>query len=636
MQISDVRLLRIVKKMVKLGPKKSFNIIQNRVRTKIFTAYWRHKALKQRANHTWNDIVYKYDLQKPFNYFVKKMMGGYSGLEQYLNIGMNENELCAFADDYVNKKFDILGSGVQQFDQIPWHIDFRLKKQNPCADYIFPCDQFYQDFLIGVGEGETFSKDIKIPWELSRCQHVLVLAQAFKKTGNNRYAQAFQEHISDWIKNNLFMLGPNWVCPMEVGLRALNWIIAAAYFESVPFEQAFWQDFVSSLYDHMFYLENNWEIYDGRTSNHYLSDLVGYLYLCHFFRHFNGMVDKFEWCFAQIVAECEKQVFAEGTSYEGSTAYHRLVTELFVHAYLVARVANLIIPPNFKQKIAYMLEFIDWCIPVNGTLITIGDNDSGCVTLAGITQEVFVLFSVSQCLGRKNFPEFGLSVIKSETLHITLRHHSYQSKQPSGHFHNDVGSITLAIKGISIFIDPGSYVYTPSRKWRNNFRSVTAHNTIFLDGHEPVSIDDQLFSLQIPEKKCEILSNNQQGIKIENRLYEKEGIAILREINLSADAKILYMHDYILNMKKINEYGKNITWNFIISPEIQAHYKNEAWHFFSGDKFLAIMSTDDVEWSCMPTWHSPAYGQKRQAICLQNTTVLKRIDIKKSFIIRYF
>ena len=82
------------------------------------------------------------------------------------------------------------------------------------------------------------------------------------------------------------------------------------------------------------------------------------------------------------------------------------------------------------------------------------------------------LNTLSSSPSNAHFPQFGLSIVKTNNWHITLRHHAYNALQPTGHFHNDIGSITLAVNGIPVIIDPGSFVYTPSAMWRNYFRSV--------------------------------------------------------------------------------------------------------------------------------------------------------------------
>ena len=489
------RIPHYLKKILQLGPLKSFDVIKNRFNAHRFERALRSKAYRKQAATSWDTIARKHSL-KDFALFWDSQKK--RALSPFVLLYEKNFDLTA-AQAYVHNTFNILGSGSYTFQEINWHEDFRLKKIDSQADYSFDPKLFYKDIKIIAGESEQLSKDIKLPWDLSRCQHLLVLGQAYEKTGDEQYAQVCKEHIESWINNNSYLLGPNWVCPMDVGLRAVNLIIAFNLIKkSTSINEQFWQQFTCSLYDHMIYLEHNWEVYDSRTSNHYLSDLIGYLYLCYFFKDIYDE-QKLHWCYQEILKECDKQIADDGTDYEGSTRYHVLVTELFFHAYMMFKELDLKIPESFEKKLSSMFAFIDWC---NG--IAVGDHDSGKVTEYGITQEIIESMKPSRLSGTRHFKNFGLSVIKTDDIHLTLRHHVYNKMQPSGHFHNDVGSITLSYKDIPILVDPGSYVYTASSVWRNYFRSVQNHSTFYLQEHEPVPFNEHLFSLDVPEEELEI------------------------------------------------------------------------------------------------------------------------------------
>jgi heparinase II/III-like protein len=600
---------QLIKKMRILGPKKTFIIAENKIRTKIFDLHWRRKALKKQARHLWEAIAYKHHMPTLFSPFFKILISRPMSLPGYLSLAMRLEDLCILADTYTNNQFDILGSGVQQFEKIPWHEDIRLKAHCPKADYLFPHNLFYKDIAITIGETKELAKDIKVPWELSRFQHLLVLGQAYEKTGHKRYAQTFVNHVEDWIIHNPYLLGPNWMCPMEVGLRAINWIVAFHYFRQEPtIPESFWQRFTESLYDHFFYLEHNWEIYDGRTSNHYLSDLVGYFYLCWFFQDLKSLQDKCDWCFAEILREGDKQVFSEGTSYEGSTTYHRLVTELFVHTFLLAQEQKMLIPPQFREKLRDMLHFINWCTPQGGDLVTLGDYDSGCVTYAGITKKMGDLVACKDQLGIKKFPEFGLSIIKTPAWHISLRHHAYQIYQPSGHFHNDAGSITLSLDGIPIIVDPGSYLYTPSRRWRNHFRSAAVHNTMFVEGHEPTEFDERLFALSLPATiiKQEGV-DNEYTMYTSHELYQRLGLTYNRSIKLDHTKNAIHIVDsYACTTQE--RAPRFLIFNLTFGPTIQIKPTPEGFLVSHNHMPMAYIQTDAIPYEPYTACVSLAYG----------------------------
>ena len=461
------------------------------------------------------------------------------------------------------------------------------------GDFIAEHNTFYKDIIIPIGKTAELSRDIKIPWNRSRFQHL------------NR--ANFCTSISSWIACNQFMRGVNWVCPMEVAIRAINWIWAYnSFHQSVP--NSFLPQFTGSLYDHMVYLENNWERYDGRTNNHYLSDLVGYLYLCWFFKDLSSTKKKTVWCYAELLKEFDKQIFAEGSSYEGSTAYHKLVTELLQHTLFICQKLELSVPAHVHTRYAAMHDFINWCSPTVGDMITIGDDDSGTIVNNSFSQ------TTAPQTGRKDFYEFGLSILKTAAIHLTLRHHAYQKHQPSGHFHNDAGSITLAVEGVPIFVDPGSYVYTASSIWRNYFRSITVHNTFFLVGHEPVPFDDRLFALAIPEY---------------HTLYARFGLTAQRTVfttNKEIIREITIEDVWLGDSKTQAQTG----WNFTLAPTITVERTSRSILLVHNKKVLVQLTSPDLIFTITQGWYSPKYGTKVPTLQLRAYT---KLEVNKKFVI---
>ena len=70
--------------------------------------------------------------------------------------------------------------------------------------------------------------DIKVPWELSRSQHLPMLAAAHRLTGEERYLDEIGAQLDSWIAANPVEFGPNWACTMDVAIRAANWVAALA------------------------------------------------------------------------------------------------------------------------------------------------------------------------------------------------------------------------------------------------------------------------------------------------------------------------------------------------------------------------------------------------------------------------
>src|SRR5262249_10364516 len=126
--------------------------------------------------------------------------------------------------------------------------------------------------------------DVKVPWELSRCQHFTMLGEAFWLTDDERYAREFVDEVSDWLADNPFAYSVNWSCAMDVALRAMSWIWGFHFFAAArPFaEAAFRSRLLRALYLHGEFVHANIERSDV-NGNHYLTDGVGLVFLGAFF-----------------------------------------------------------------------------------------------------------------------------------------------------------------------------------------------------------------------------------------------------------------------------------------------------------------------------------------------------------------
>lgn len=607
-----------IKRATQLGPMKTLGFVSQRMQTSYFEHYKRYQAQNKRADFSWRTIAkremvcdfpcYLGILQKKTFAFLPAM---------YQEDFIDKEELIKKAEKFTHNYFDLLGSGEQNFTKIPWHSDFRLKYCSPDSDYLFDKNTFYKDFIIQHGTSDTSIKDIKVPWELSRFQHVLFLGAAYEETKESCYPQAFIKQLIDWIDENPYLLGPNWVCPMDVGIRALNWIWGFHYFKDAPdISEESWEKIITSLYNHMIYLENNWEV-GSANSNHYLSDLIGYFYLTWFFSDMPKVKKRHRWCHQELLKEFEAQIFDEGTDYEGSTSYHVLVTEIFYNFYFVCQESGFPLSQTFMEKLQKMFSFICWCTPEGGTMIKIGDDDSGKIVNGLSLSSINIMRKKTGAI-EKFYKQFGLSIYKTKKWHATLRHHVYQENQPSGHFHNDVGSVTIAINGIAVIVDPGSYLYTPSALWRNTFRSVEQHNSFFISGQEPVAFsDDSLFTLEQPEQKEVdpfISQHSLYGYKAERKMLFDTQETFITLIDQWKTGK-----DHITG------------WNFTLAPHIVPYYNGTSWDlFYKNIKLLTVVS-DDLLFEVKSGWYAPGYGTKvpcKQLVATKKISAYEKITIK--------
>lgn len=448
-----------------------------------------------------------------------------------------ESQIIQAAEQICTHHFDLLGSGKCWLGkQIDWHIDFKTgHRWDPTTYYL---DIQYAPYPGGY--------DIKIPWELSRCQHFAWLGQAYWLTGDEKYTREFRLQIEDWIKCNPLRYGVNWVCTMDVALRAINWLWGYAYFQHSPtLDDSFHLLFHRSLLAHGRHMLNNLEWSEQSTGNHYLSDIVGLVYLGILLPEFKEAQIWRQFGLSELEKEIQKQVYFDGVDFEASTNYHRLSTELFLSATLLAERNGFNLSPAYNEQLERMITVIYTISRPDGTVPVIGDQDNGRVHRLKIWQppemewqdfrpllavgaiwknnpawaisakdcweEAIWMFGmyaineydrlIAQSLPPKPIstclPAGGWYILRDQSFHIMVELGSNGQNGNGGHAHNDSLSFDLFWQGQTWICDPGTYLYTPDYEARNLFRSTQMHNTVSIEGYEQNQFDPhELFQMK--------------------------------------------------------------------------------------------------------------------------------------------
>ncbi len=449
-------------------------------------------------------------------------------------------KIIAEANKICEHIFSLLGSDdINLGEKMDWHCDFK-------SGYRWNPEKYYKEIEIPLGKA-----DIKVPWELSRFQHLPVLGQAFWLTTDKKYAEEFVRQITNWVEDNKPKFGVNWRCTMDVAIRACNWILGFSFFkDSKEINNEFLLKFLKSLYQHSRHIMANLE-WGEITTNHYLSDIVGLVYLGVMLPEFKEAKKWKNFGLDQLKKEMKKQVYPDGVDFEASTCYHRLALELFFYAtFLVIindknfkednfiEVGNEIFGKEYIRRLYLMFEFVLYALKPNGKMPQIGDNDSGrlhifagrkvldmryLLTLGaiffeepkfkvkefGFCEEGLWIFGKkgydkwkklqTTCLDEiksKYFKQSGIYIVRHKKDYIIISNGPNGQGGKGGHNHNDKLSFELSVEGQDIIVDPGTYVYTSDPEWRNKFRSTKYHNTIEVDGKEQNILGDNLFRME--------------------------------------------------------------------------------------------------------------------------------------------
>lgn len=455
---------------------------------------------------------------------LKIILGDFSGFRDCVSESLRKRIIEA-ADQYVDGYYDILGSGPTKLKPIDWHKDFRSGK-------IWPPGKFYKDY---VQVDLSDNSDVKIPRELSRSHHLLILGQAYLITGESRYSIDICSQLEHWIEQNPFMHSINWGCAMDVAIRAVNWLYALNMIvDSEAYSDALNTKVLSSLLEHGYYVFNNLEKSFRNSNNHYMSDLVGLVFLGSLFENLQQGKAWKEFAIREFFTEIRYQILPSGVSYELSIFYHRLMTELVFYTALHLERNNIRIPMDVRVRIRRMLDFVMNYIKPNGHAPIIGDQDNGrflpfgtddnldhsyLLSLAmieygstkyghtptsGIPEVFFLKGSegVSKLaevkpgnrdLASRTFADAGFCVLRAPRTYCFISNsgaatYPDQTDVWGSHSHADMLSLELSVDCQDFIVDPGTFAYTSDAGNRNLFRSGRMHNTVIIDG-----IDQQEF-----------------------------------------------------------------------------------------------------------------------------------------------
>src|SRR6185295_1199193 len=119
-------------------------------------------------------------------------------------------------------------------------------------------------------------------------------------------------------------------------LRSMNLLAAFSLFRGSPSLNEKRLALLLKIFDqHGAHIKRNLEFSYVTTSNHYLTDVAGLLWLSVMLPELAEAKEWREWAGAEMLREMDKQVLPGGAYYEGSTGYHRFVLELFLYSFVL-------------------------------------------------------------------------------------------------------------------------------------------------------------------------------------------------------------------------------------------------------------------------------------------------------------
>lgn len=488
---------------------------------------------------------------------------------------------------------------IAQADEIADHrlTFFDLKSQHLGS----PID-WHRDHSAGVAAPRTYSPsidyrdfqvagDCKLVWEPSRHHHLVVLARAYRATGERRYAAAVAEQLRSWLQDNPFPIGMNWRSGLELGVRLVNWVWAIDLVrDSGVLDGDLWEQLVESVYLHCW--ENDRKYSQGSSSNnHLVGEAAGVYVACAYFDQMPNAARWRERARDIVVRELIRQSYDDGCTREHAVGYQMFVLEFYIACGMAGRWRNEEFPAEYWRRVEKMIEFLGLLRQGGDTLPFVGDYDDGYVLDLGreprdprdLLAIGAVLFQradfkkwaggprepVRWLLGKSGAEAFAaLQTAQSAPLRSTaFRSSGYYLLQSglddaperisilfdcaelgfgsiAAHGHADALSFALRAFGTDVFVDPGTYDYYTHRAWRNYFRSTPAHNTIGIDDLDQSTMLGNFMWGQRANTKCLAWEPTADGGTIcgEHDGYQRLGSPLLHRRTLTLDGGTRSVH----------------------------------------------------------------------------------------------
>jgi hypothetical protein len=459
-------------------------------------------------------------------------------------------------------------------DPIDWHRDYSSDRVAPIK----------YSGLINTRVKDRVG-DIKYIWELNRLQHLILLALAGAWTGKDKYWDEIETQLIAWNESNPFMMGVNWKSPLEAAMRLITW----AQVTLISRGRVRWfHDASKTIYRHQ-YLIAKFYSKNSSANNHLIGEMTGLYIASVLWPYYRESPTWRALARRKLLAEIVRQVEPDGVSKERATEYQAYVIELFLLAGALGHLIGDSFPQEFWTRLARMLDFLSSISNRSGDLPMFGDGDSGqAAWLPDTTPE-----RIQGLIGTSRYDETNpaKSNLRSTLLlwgqrrqEIPLRSGRLPNERleafahggfyilasdrgnedemiavfdagPLGfsplnaHGHADALSFCFSYGGEEFLIDPGTFTYYSSEKWRSYFRGTGAHNTVRVDGQDQsVSVGTFLWqetadcwqeSLEVTDDSVEVVGSHNGYCRL------LDPVTHTRKLELVKKSRALIITDYL-------------------------------------------------------------------------------------------
>lgn len=520
--------------------------------------------------------------------------------------------------------------------------------------------------------------DIKLLWEPARFGWAFSLVRAYRLSGDTTYAGVFWELFESWRASSPPNSGLHWQSAQEVACRTIALCYAVSGFE------AWWADHPERLQRVIEVITAGAEripptmIYArAQDNNHLLVEAAALIGAGLLFPELR-QAERWEQLGRRTLAGgLARQVFDDGGYVQHSSNYHRFALQAGLWSAAVAARCGRPLPAPALARLERMLDWLAaWMDPDTGRLPNFGPNDGALLLpLSDRPREDFrptlqagtLLLRGERALepgpwddlacwlgllphstGEAqaavrgfptggDFPQSGLHRLASGPVRGILRAVRFHGRPG----HSDQLHFDLWWRGFNLACDAGSYLYNAPPPWQNPFSGAWCHNTLLVDGCEPMQAAGRFLWLGWGEARlgCRWTSPDGQVRLVEacRRGFRPGGIVHRRTALICGE-------DYVVIVDALQGAGEHLLELNWLLPDMEWRLADGGLSFRTPagpaalevpGAELAIFRAGEAVHGGLPDaasepygWHSPTYAVRRpalQIVCRARTRLPARL-----------
>lgn len=383
--------------------------------------------------------------------------------------------------------------------------------------------------------------DIKYVWEFNRLQFLQPLAAQVFFTDDARALAAIEACITSWVATNPPFRGLGWCSGIEVSLRAISLLIVTSLVGD-RLEPKTISLMRATLKASLFWLHR----YPSRFSsanNHLIAELAGIFLIARAMPETPNAARIASKAHAQLGLEVLRQFHPDGVPAEQSPTYGAFSAE-----FLLCVHGEMPLAGESFTRLQRFAAFIDALADGAGRVPAIGDDDEGIVEAFAPNHATYAsdiarrIAPVHPAPPITTFHDGGYSVIRDGRWHVIFDHGPLGYLAIAAHGHADALSVSAALHGEPLLVDPGTYLYHAGREWRDWFRGTQAHNTLNIAG-ENQSLISGAFNWS-HKAQCR-LENCPAGVSASHNGYEKR-FRLRHQRTVTVENSALVLHDQLI------------------------------------------------------------------------------------------